>query len=178
MTGRRRPLTATVAARGVPERRRKEVIGAAEGVGELGEAHLVAEAAAGGGRCSAGVCWSTGSAVKGRAAARRRRLLPLPRHEGEDLAVPASSRSSMARCFLWCWKNINKHGKCLAKWEKARKLRLASRGTVNPTLPVRILHFVMTYATEMVTEVGPAEMVTVNASENSSKKVTKNKVWK
>ncbi|XP_037468651.1 uncharacterized protein LOC119340843 [Triticum dicoccoides] len=82
------------------------------------------------------------------------------------------------RCFLWCWKNINKHGKCLAKWEKARKLRLASRGTVNPTLPVRILHFVMTYATEMVTEVGPAEMVTVNASENCSKKVTKNKVWK
>lgn len=22
------------------------------------------------------------------------------------------------RCFLWYWKNINEHGKCLAKWEK------------------------------------------------------------
>ena len=49
---------------------------------------------------------------------------------------------------------------------------------MNPTLHVRILHFVMISATEMVTEVGPAVMVTANASDKCSKKMTKNNVWK
>uniref|UniRef100_A0A452YYR2 Uncharacterized protein n=1 Tax=Aegilops tauschii subsp. strangulata TaxID=200361 RepID=A0A452YYR2_AEGTS len=40
--------------------------------------------------------WGYGRHRKDCAAARRRRLLPLPRHEGDDARVPASSRSSIA----------------------------------------------------------------------------------